>query len=408
MGEENDTVDAMQEGANEFKEEFIDKNDVEEMIELGQEKEREEHGEEQSEQMKAQAAQESLQQELEQLQTEDDSSMGFFEHKDSIYSVHLNPADQNMCVSGDGDDQAYVWNVTDGKVLYHLKGHTDSVISCSFSADGKYVATGSMDATIRVYSSTDGTLVSVLEGPSSDVEWFKWHPKGAVITAGTEDASVWMWNAVTGACMRVFGGHIGTVTCGTWCSGGKMIGTGGSDGSVYIWSPKTGQAAHHLAAGKMFHDGAITSLAAHPTAKLLLSGSQDRTANLINVDSGKVLATFKGHEDGIEAVGFCNQMKLCSTASLDGTLKIWDMSTGALRGSCSHAEGLIQSKWHPTQPYVYTCGLDKTVRMWDARSATVVKQWRGHRDVVMDLTVANDGSFVATASDDNTSLVFRC
>lgn len=26
---------------------------------------------------------------------------------------------QTMCVSGDGDDVAYVWKVTDGKVLYH-------------------------------------------------------------------------------------------------------------------------------------------------------------------------------------------------------------------------------------------------------------------------------------------------
>lgn len=383
--------------------EVLDQADLEEMIDLGDDPDAEEEADDEDE---SKEMQEKIAADMQDLQMQDDSVQGFFEHKDSVYSTHLNPADQTMCVSGDGNDQAYIWNVTDGKVLHRLTGHTDTVTNCRFSVDGKYVATGSMDATVRVYTTEDGALKTTLEGPSADIEWFCWHPKGPVIAAGSADSSVWVWNAVNGSCMRVFSGHLGPVICGTWTSCGKFLATGGEDCSLYVWSPKTGKSVHRLT-GKEFHGGAITSIAAHPTEKVILTGSQDRTARLTNYVHGKVVSTYSGHTDSIESVGFCNTLKLASTGSLDGTLKIWDMSTGQTRGTCQHDEGLIKAEWQASGSLIFTGGLDKIIRAWDARTLQLVQQWQGHRDVILAMDIAKDGSFLVTGSDDNTALVFR-
>lgn len=37
-----------------------------------------------------------------------------------------------------------------------------------------------------------------------------------------------------------------------------------------------------------------------------MTGSYDKTARIVNVNTGKVLSTFEGHTDSVESVGFCN------------------------------------------------------------------------------------------------------
>lgn len=100
----------------------------------------------------------------EEEQIVDMSVQGFFEHKDSVYIVAVDPsAPSHRVVSGGGDDMAYVWDMTTGSTLYRLSGHSDSIVSAGFSADGKYVATGAMDATVRVWKTDTGEFVTSLE-----------------------------------------------------------------------------------------------------------------------------------------------------------------------------------------------------------------------------------------------------
>lgn len=125
---------------------------------------------------------------------EDDSKQGFFDHKDSVFCVRICAQNPNLVLSGDGDDQAFLWDASTGNRLHHLSGHSDSVIDGGFSPDGRFVATAGMDATVRVYHTHDGSLKHKLEGPASEIEWMAWHPAGPVIAAGSKDETVWMWS----------------------------------------------------------------------------------------------------------------------------------------------------------------------------------------------------------------------
>ncbi|RQM18412.1 hypothetical protein KXD40_001604 [Peronospora effusa] len=376
----------------------------------------------------------------------DDADMVFHKHSGPVYSISVNPVDPRIVVTGGGDDVGVIWNREDGNVLYTLSGHQDTVVSVDFNFDGKYAATGGYDGLVKIWEVATGTLVANLEGPSQEVEWVCWHKKGNVVLAGSSDGTVWMWLATTGECMHVFAGHEDGVTCGSFTGSGKMIVTGSSDMTVRVWNPKTGECNHGTSTSLIafriggrtnktyvnshgFHEGPVTFIACHPSQPLVISGSQDGTARLMQVQTKRILAAFSHEgidpsvagtvndnssatENSVECGGFCNTMNWAATGCLGGYLRIWDLATNQCRHVCRHPAGVIKLLWHPAQPIVYSCTVEGLVYVWDARTGQLLKTLAGHTDMVLDMTFvpAFDGVPVAgllTASDDESVRLFR-
>ncbi|CAH0473286.1 unnamed protein product [Peronospora belbahrii] len=357
----------------------------------------------------------------------DDADMVFHKHSSPVYSIKVNPVDSRIVITGGGDDIGVIWNREDGNVLYTLSGHQDTVVSVDFSFDGKYAATGGYDGIVKVWEVATGNLVKNLEGPSQEVEWVCWHKKGHVVLAGSSDGTVWMWLATTGDCMHVFAGHDDGVTCGSFTGSGKMIVTGSSDMTVRVWNPKTGE-CNHVFRGHGFHEGPVTFIVCHSSQPLAISGSQDGTARLIQVQTKRVLATLShksadssiartisdspnATENSVECGGFCNSMNWAATGCLGGHLRIWDLATNQCRHVCRHPAGVIKLLWHPLQPIVYSCTVEGLVYAWDARTGELLKTLAGHTDMVLDMAFvpAIEGNSVTgllTASDDESVRLF--
>lgn len=331
----------------------------------------------------------------------DDSIQGFFGHKDSIFSIDVYG---DTVVTGDSDDTAIVWNKATGETIKVLTGHKDSVIGSSFSPDKSLIATASMDGTVRIYSASNYSLLHVCEGPGSELEWFCWHPLGSVVLAGSSDTTVWMWNAATGATMQTFVGHTGSVTSGEFSSDGKQVITGNERGDLIVFNPKTGEV---IWKARALHETAITAIATHPTQRIILTAGADGTVKVVNLDTGKVLQTLGSHSESVEGVGFSlSNSRLCASVSVDGLLKIFDLTTGQCRVECKHSDPVTKMQWHPTQNIIFTSCMDGVIRQWDALTGEIIMHYYGHTAPALAFVLTNDNQQIISGSDDQSALVF--
>ncbi|CAL1583300.1 unnamed protein product [Knipowitschia caucasica] len=345
---------------------------------------------------------------------QDDSEFTFSSHKGSVFCVSLDPVTNTLAVTGGEDDKAYVWRLSDGEVLFECTGHKDSVTCALFSHDSSLVATGDMSGMIKVWKVENKEEIWSFE--VGDLEWLEWHPAAPVLLAGTDDGNVWMWKVPAGDC-KTFQSAACQATSGKVLPDGKRAVVGYEDGSVRVWDLKQGNTAHVIK-GQDGHQGALTCLACNSDGSLVLTGSVDGAAKLINTTTGKVLSVFsvnapgKGSKVGeeetnsVESVGFCNILPLVAVAYLDGTLAIFDLSTQVLRHRCQDEAGIVHLQWEQSSSVVATCSLDGALRLWDGRTGNMVSEYRGHTAEILDFTINSEGTMAVTASGDNQAKVF--
>jgi len=348
----------------------------------------------------------------------DDAIMAFQKHEGSVFCVAFHPTNKKFAMTGGEDDKAYVWNTETGDILFQCGEHKDSIVSCGFSFDGKYVMSADMSGVIIVHSVEDGKKVWDFE--CSEIEWAKWHQSAPVLFAGTSDGSIYMWKIPSGDC-KICHGH-GPKSCsGVLLPDGKQLFSGYDDGSFKMWDLKTSQPTFSIASEP--DSEPIICVACSKSGHLLAAGTLDSTVKVINSASGKVVATLydkptspdfdpqNEEEEGafsIECVAFSPDQQFLAVGALHGSLTIWDISSQRIRHKCQHPRGISRIIWQESTPtHIITACLDGVIRCWDSGSGSVVKEWNGHREDILDLDISSDGLLLVSGSDDKSARIFN-
>ena len=77
------------------------------------------------------------------------------------------------------------------------------------------------------------------------------------------------------------------------------------------------------------HTSSVYSVAFAPDGKTLATGSRDGTVKLWDITTGKELATLKGHTEDVSSVAFAADGKTLATGSVDQTVRLWFAATDA-------------------------------------------------------------------------------
>jgi WD40 repeat protein len=284
-----------------------------------------------------------------------------------------------------------------------LRGHGNSVLSASFSHDGRRIVTASRDKTARIWDARSGTLLVVLRGHTDQVGGATFNADGTRVVTASDDGTSRIWDARSGAQVRIISGHEDAVSSAAFSPDGQRIVTGSADKTARIWNAHTGAPLAVLRG----HEGVVESAAFSRDGKRVVTASDDKTAAIWDAVTGKELAILRGHDDSVNAAVFSPDRRYVATASDDKTVRIWDAETkqelAILHG---HVNGINSVAYNFDGTRLVTASRDKTARMWDALTGHEISSPYGHRAEVNGAAFSDDGNRIVTAADDGTARVW--
>ncbi len=155
------------------------------------------------------------------------------------------------------------------------------------------------------------------------------------------------------------------------------------------------------------HDAALTAVDFSSDGRLILTASRDGTAKIWNGETGALRHTLTGHRDEILAARFSPSSHRVVTGSKDGTARIWNTATAKEVGPPAiHEDAVNHIDTSNNDAWFVTASDDGTARVWDLDSGNAVSPILQHESKVLTARFSEDSSKVVTASKDHTAKVW--
>jgi WD40 repeat protein len=197
-------------------------------------------------------------------------------------------------------------------------------LSVAFSPDSKLLASAGFGGIVRVWDLAIGKGRPPLKDHGWAIDSVAFSPDGRHLASASADTSVRIWDVAAGReIARLEPDHKGLVKSVAFSADGNLLASASEDREVWVW--EKGPDAKTWQRLKSLSDpgGGVRSVALSPLKDLRLAwGSMDGTVKVWDQSTGKT-AVLRGHTSWVESVAFSPDGKHIASGSRDGTVKIW-------------------------------------------------------------------------------------
>jgi WD40 repeat protein len=305
----------------------------------------------------------------------------FTGHRSDVQGIKFIP-NTNLVATASADSMAYIWNRETGEVVKALQ-HPTMVTYIDISPDGKYAATTALDGIVRLWDVQAGTLVRELKGH----EKRSWHacfsPNGKKLVTSDEAAVAIIWDVESGAILHRLKGHELTIWSVKFSRDGNTVATASFDHTLKFWNVADGKLIKTINA----HSQAIVDIAYSHDGNTLASTSDDKTIKLWNVADVSLIRTMEVAEH-VQGVVFSPGDKTLLTSGRDKPLigeflqeifgdsrinkgisaRLWDVRNGKLLQTFKHHENDVNDvAYSDDGKWIATASSDRTACVYAIR-----------------------------------------
>lgn len=267
--------------------------------------------------------------------------------------------DGRLVVSGGRDKLARLWDVSSGAVVQTFRGHASQVTAVALSPDGKRLASGSgeryggppspkfpIDSTLRIWDVSSGKELNQLSGHSPEVSVVVFSPDGRTVVSGDTDGRCILWDVDRGEERARLSATSGAISALAFSPDGRQLLCATEAGQLSLFDTVTAQLIRTY--GEKL--GKVSCVAFSVDGKFLVSGHNkmfarkdaapkyiDCSVRIWDTASGTMLHHFPWEDSGPYAVGFSPDNTYV-VGVLNHAFKVWELSKGQqishIRANC--------------------------------------------------------------------------
>ncbi len=279
-----------------------------------------------------------------------------------------------------------------------FEGVGETARAVAFRPDGRQFAYAGRNGVIYLRESPTGPPSVRLPGVGEAVRRLAYHPDGRQLAAVGAHGTATVWDLTERVERLVLEGHEGNVLDVAYSPDGTMLATGDDEGRLILWDARTGARrwAVHVPGSparslEFLRDGRRLAVIRGP-----------RWVSL-DVDNGAVLARSERMTDFPISLAVHPDGRRLATGSTRGTVRQWDIKTGALLWERQPHRFRVESlAYGPDGTTLATGGGERIIEVLDADSGSVHAALRGHRASIVDLAFDPGATRLASASLDGT------
>ncbi|WP_460962587.1 caspase family protein [Spirosoma litoris] len=254
------------------------------------------------------------------------------------------------------------WESNEAKKFQPLSGHNGTVISLSFSADGRYVLTSGYDKKVKV------------------------------------------WDVRTGKDFRTFSVHGSSPSFVRLSSDGHYALSQEYNGNNIFYKIRdvnTGKEIYTLAKNNHVYDISADS------RYILVSIDENNNSslNLLSISTGKKVYSFAQNNHEIYPACLSADNRYALSTNSDNVLKLWKVSTGeVVKKFIGHTDKVNSLCLSADGRYALSSSKDKTLKLWNISTGQKVHPFIGHTGNVHTICMSSDGRYALSADESTVKL----
>ena len=157
-------------------------------------------------------------------------------HHLGVSDISFDYSGKTLISSGSFEKEVKIWNVSSGKLIKTLYGHSSNVCSVSFSQDGNYALSSSWDHTIRIWDVHSGKTIRIMEKHIvSPVYSAHFNSDDSKIISSEMYGNLQVWDTETGALLQTIKGHHDGIRHARFSPDNRYIISASDDKTIRIW-----------------------------------------------------------------------------------------------------------------------------------------------------------------------------